>query len=544
MASFNESIVAYFGGDTSGLEKAVIKAEGVVGGFQSALGKIGVTLGTAAVLGFFKNVLDQVGRIDDLSKSLGLSTDAVQTFEFALVKAGGKAQDIQKLFQNVNRSLDELAVGNENTAESFRRLGLSQEELAGIPLEQALEKISAGYVENRKEAGAYSALIKIVGADSAKLMGILEDLGTNGFGKLKADAEDAGLLIKEDTIARLDELGDRIATVGKGIVRLGAELLALGTKASDGLGALAAVAVNYVTGIETAWDAFKPAEKAEQAVKALDAVATKIKGTGATLKDFMAFNEAEAKREIERLDMQGKSREKINKLLDLAQSYLAEAAKYGENTKEQLDYISKANELILQVDKEKLKVSEKATREAQELLKAKKDAVPVTQQTVVAEVEALDAAAERLRVERMISDEKDRQLQIDRSRSGIIDRKGMEPEQLTDTQLQAASDRLRSQLAQFRQQDASANRSSTFLENYRSPLTISAEQELQRIQKEQELRRSFNITVQNQGVNVAERTFSPTEFNRLQALYGSELQKNTEKLSSIESTLNAVFKKR
>ena len=543
MASFNESIVAYFGGDTSGLEKAAARAEGVVGSFQSALGKIGITLGATAVLGFFKTVVDNVSRIDDMSKALGLSTDAVQTFEYALQKAGGRSQDIQTLFQQVNRSLDELAAGNEKTAESFRKLGLSQADLVGIPLEEALQKVAAGYVENKKEAGAYSAVIDIVGNRSAKLMGILEDLGTNGFSKLKKEAEDAGILIREETIARVDELGDRITAAGKTVVRFGAEVVSFFTKATDGLGGVAAAIVNDFTGIETAWDAFKPAQKAEQAVAAFGAVEAKLKGTGATLKDFIAFNEAEAKREIERLEMQGRARDKINKMLDLANAYLAEAAKYGNNTKEQLDYVAKANDMILQVDKEKLKVAENKQKWLAEELKTKEEILEVTQETVPAEMEALDAVAERLRVERMVSDEKDRQLQIERSRVGIIDRRGMEPEQLSDTQLQAASERLRSQLAQFRREDAAANRGSTFLENYRSPLTISAEQELQRIQKEQDLRRSFNITVQNQGVNVAERTFSPTEFNRLQALYGSELQKNTEKLSSIESTLKSVFKR-
>ena len=49
MANFSESITAYFGGDTTALEKAAGRAQTVVGDFQNMLGKIGITIGAATI---------------------------------------------------------------------------------------------------------------------------------------------------------------------------------------------------------------------------------------------------------------------------------------------------------------------------------------------------------------------------------------------------------------------------------------------------------------------------------------------------------------
>jgi hypothetical protein len=355
MANNDSSITAFFGGDTSGLEKAVDRATTVVGSFQSALGKIGLTIGAAAVVGFFKSVIDHAGKLNDLSESTGASTDAIQGFSHAVRLAGGQVEDAGRVLQNVRNKVDELAIGNKEATKSFAQLGLSQKDLVGIPLEQALEKIAKAYVANKDQAGAYSGLIDIVGNKSAKLMAVLEDLGANGFGTLEARARDAGQMIEGQLIRQLDEAGDRLEEMKGRLIVGGSEVLGFFDKVAQGLGAMAAVVVNWSEGIDTAHA--KGAVSAQKAEAAIVKVTEAIKGQQGTVKDFIAFNEGEAKREMERLEMRGDRQGKINAMLALANQYLAEAAGYGENTKEQLEFIAKANAVVLEVDKERAKTA-------------------------------------------------------------------------------------------------------------------------------------------------------------------------------------------
>jgi len=404
MADFGSSIIAYFGGDTKGLENAVSRAETVVGSFQSAMNKIGIGIGTAAVIGFFKNVLDNAGRINDMSDALGVSTTALQAFQSQAALAGIEVQDVAKLLSNTRNKVDELAAGNEQTAKSFAKLGLTQKDLVGIPLEAALEKISAAYVKNQDKAGAYAAVIDIVGARSAKMMGLLQELGTNGFGAMEAAARSAGNVIEDETIKRLDSLGDRITQVKGKMITWGSAALELGMNITEGLGAAAAWVVNSFEGIDTAVvPTVDSVQKLEGAVVKLEDT---MKGTAGTAKDFASFNEGEFKREVERLEMKGDKQGKLNALLRMASLYIKEAGQYSENSKEQLENVAKANALILEYDKEQAKLRDRVRLSHElevELVKLKSKNVN----------ELTEAERVRLKVLELMTKEKKLQVEID-----------------------------------------------------------------------------------------------------------------------------------
>lgn len=354
MADNNESsITAFFGGDVSGLEKAVGTANTVVDSFRSAMSKIGITIGTAAVIGFFKEVTAKAGEIQDMADALGVTTDTVQSFSHAVRLAGGDVADVGTVLRTVKNNTDALAAGNEKAAATFQVLGISQKELIGLPLEQKLERVAQGYVENKNQAGAYAALVDIVGSRSAKLTGVLEQLGQDGFSAMADKARAAGQLIEGETIGQIDTLGDHLEEAKMRMIGWGASALGFVDKVAQGWGALAAAAVNTFEGIATVPATMEEAGK--KAVTAIDGAVAALKGQVGTVKDFVAFNEGAYKRELAYLEMRDDYGKAQQKRLDMARGYLAEAETYQTNSKEQLDLIAKAEGLILEYDKEQVK---------------------------------------------------------------------------------------------------------------------------------------------------------------------------------------------
>lgn len=346
------SITAFFGGDVSGLEKAVGSANVIVGSFQSAMAKIGITIGAAAVIGFFKSVIDRASDIKNMSDALDIGTEQLQAFEFAVRSAGGNMQDAGTMLRNLRNRVDELASGNEKAAETFAKLGVTQKDIIGIPLEAALEKVSKGYVANKDSAGAYAAITDIVGARSTKLLGVLQTVGTDGFYKgIELPAQSAGQVMSN--VLELEEAGNKLEAWKGRLIVWGANVLDVVEKSAMGIKWLLMDAFTPGTGVASA--ATYMAEHAKKAEAAVNAVTDALKGQVGTVKDFVAFNEAAWKREMAYLEMRSEHEQAQQKRLQMAKVYLAEAEKYRENSKEQLDLIAKAEALILDYDKEQVK---------------------------------------------------------------------------------------------------------------------------------------------------------------------------------------------
>lgn len=349
--SFDAAIRVFFGGDTTGLRTSVKEADGIINRFSAGVKGIAIGIGAGAVIGFFKQIVDNAGAIQDFSDRVGVSSTSIQSLNFAIKQSGGTIQDAAKIWDSARGNLDALAAGNEDAANTFHKLGLAQKDLIGLPLDKQIEKIAAAYVRVKGDAGAYSAVTDILGTKSAKLIAVMEDLGSNGFDRITEAATKSGQVISERTIKQLDELGDRLVMV-KGIaVTVGSELAAIGMKLAEVLvrGAPATI-------IQTIAEKFGlVAPAAEKAAAAIATVTAKIETHLATQKDILAASQNDFKRDLEYLDRKGMTLEKIALMQERVGALAREALKYDKESKEYLDLMQKAKAMLADSDKERLK---------------------------------------------------------------------------------------------------------------------------------------------------------------------------------------------
>lgn len=256
-------------GDNSKFQSMIDGSVGAVGAFNSALGKIGLGIGLAGVGAFFKSVLEKAGSLQDLSDRLGASTNALQSFDYTVRQAGGSSEQAVQAWDKGRKALDNLAIGNAAATEQFAALGLSARSFVGLNLEESLELIARGFVENKDAAGAYDAITDILGSKSAPaLMSALISLGTDGFGALIDAAQQAGQVIESDTIKKLDEAGDHIEMLKGKLTVGGSVILGWAAAFTDVLGTIAANMVNKFKGL----DIVPLEESAKRAVVAVEKV--------------------------------------------------------------------------------------------------------------------------------------------------------------------------------------------------------------------------------------------------------------------------------
>lgn len=213
--SFN--IQAKIGADGSGFFREMNRVKQAASGLaSSAISGFGIPLGAAAGAGALSalgaKAVEYAGTLTDMSERLGVSTDALQEFDHGLSLSGGTLDDAAAALKKLASARDAaLRDGGSEQFAAFAKLGVTAEQLKSARLEDLFRQIGRSI----RDASDPQAVL----ADAMLLLGKNSDAVLTAMrADLDAAAESArnlGLVISEDVIAKLDELGDATDTFGR-----------------------------------------------------------------------------------------------------------------------------------------------------------------------------------------------------------------------------------------------------------------------------------------------------------------------------------------
>jgi lambda family phage tail tape measure protein len=168
--------------------------------FNAVGGAMGVSLAGLGVLA--KATMDMAGQVDDLSKSYDLSIARVLQFQKAIVLAGGKAEDANRILSTMFSKIASAQEGNEAAIATFESLGITFEDLQNTKPDEIIRRVYEGLTG--------------IGNTYERIKAVKEIIGKNGLGKdIEGIAEalgksSAGFKKQEEAMRRLAELGDVI----------------------------------------------------------------------------------------------------------------------------------------------------------------------------------------------------------------------------------------------------------------------------------------------------------------------------------------------
>lgn len=252
------------------LSRTSQEAQGAVGGLAAraggaarVLGAFGVAgVGVGAVLGGLviglnqaRGAMDFADQVADQAAKLGVSTDALQEYQYALRMAGGEADQAGTAIEAFDKKFG-AALGRygKRDVKPFAALGFTQEDLDSFDsMEDALaatiDKIAA--LENASEQAAIADKLGL----SAMLPLIRE--GAGGFERLANEAHALGLVMDESLIKRAAEAKDEFDTMAQVIdLQLKQAFVDLGPTLVDLMGLLAQLA----TMLSDVFDGFRSLE--------------------------------------------------------------------------------------------------------------------------------------------------------------------------------------------------------------------------------------------------------------------------------------------
>lgn len=201
--------------NANGFNQGVGKMQNRVRTFQTQLKSMAGTMAAAfsvtIVAQAARSVMQWGSALTDLAAQSRLTTDEIQTLEVASLRAGVGTEKIRTVMSKLSVVIGQAKSGMKTYVDLFDKIGVSQSELAKMNTRQVLERVASAFTEAEAGSIAYGASLELLGTRSgAQLQEVLEDLANVGLDGMIKREKEAGTILEEEMLQRLDDLEDRL----------------------------------------------------------------------------------------------------------------------------------------------------------------------------------------------------------------------------------------------------------------------------------------------------------------------------------------------
>lgn len=184
---------------------------GLVRGVAGAVALAGGIAGTAAF--GFKRVADQVDRLNDQARQLGITTQRLQELGFAAQMNGSSAEALGQALEFLSANMVEARNGSKEMQQWFARAGITMRELETLKVDDVFERIAEKYLEvgdagqNAEKKIAMSRAL--MGRGGAQLNQMLNQ-GKATLRQYAAEANRLGIVLDTRTVSAMAEFNDQV----------------------------------------------------------------------------------------------------------------------------------------------------------------------------------------------------------------------------------------------------------------------------------------------------------------------------------------------
>ena len=180
------------------------------------------TVAATALTFMAKAAIDNADRLNLLSQSTGVSTEALSQFEYAAQMSGVSSELLTKSLTKLSKNALAAAKDGGAAAESFEQLGISVQNADGTmrPTEDLLLDLAEKFSKMKDGAAKTGLAMEIFGKSGAALIPFLNE-GKAGLAALTKEAEQLGLTVSGPAAAAADQFNDnldRMKFAAKGVV--------------------------------------------------------------------------------------------------------------------------------------------------------------------------------------------------------------------------------------------------------------------------------------------------------------------------------------
>lgn len=224
MAQDLERLLVRIDATTEQLRRELKTADGAVNNFQRNVEKrvggindilSGVGKGLAAAftvdrfVRFTKGAIEAADAIADLSKRTGVATTTLQRLNYLAVQSGTDIEKVAGGWSKYNVNLAAAVQGGTAAVNKFKQIGLEARDLRKLSPEDQILAIGDAINALGTQSDKTKAAVDLFGRSGAELIPIFE----GGAEAMRQMFSQQGRILSDEQIRKIDEFGDRWATV-------------------------------------------------------------------------------------------------------------------------------------------------------------------------------------------------------------------------------------------------------------------------------------------------------------------------------------------
>jgi hypothetical protein len=191
--------------DMVALAKATKQSESALGGIGAALGPLAGLFAGAFTVGAITSAAGEAikfaGSLNDLSAKTGISVEALQEFKFAGSAVGVTLDDVTAAVLQMQKH---LVGGDASVSGALKTIGVSFEQLKQLRPEDQFTLIAEKLKGIEDPALRNKLAFDLMGKTAANVLPLI----AGGLEEARKKAEELGLVLDQDTVNQLDNLGD------------------------------------------------------------------------------------------------------------------------------------------------------------------------------------------------------------------------------------------------------------------------------------------------------------------------------------------------
>lgn len=211
---------AQIAGLLAGINKATENLEGLRGQVSSItdsfgdLGKILVTVfAVDKIADYIKHMGDLAEATQNAAAILGVTTDALQEFQYAMQQTTGNGDAAAQIFSRMQNNMAEAASKAGDMRDAFNRAGVSMEELQTRDFLTNLKDVANTYSRTADGMNKTNNAIDIGGRGFAQMIPLL-DQGEKGIAQMIARYDELGAKMTGAQLTAFDENADKLNDLG------------------------------------------------------------------------------------------------------------------------------------------------------------------------------------------------------------------------------------------------------------------------------------------------------------------------------------------
>lgn len=217
------SMAVNISANTSQFSKGLDKVEKQAAGFGKTIAGIGAAIGGAlaikSLVDFAKEQADIIDKTAKLSDTLGLSTEALLTFQHAADLSGASSDELATGLKKMAKFAEESAVPLSQQAALLNELGINAQMFSGLGVEEQFLAMADAIAALPAGGAQVKAAMEVFGKGGAALIPTLAQ-GADAIKAIGKDMAARGLLFSREEANRVERANDAFTKMKRTITAI------------------------------------------------------------------------------------------------------------------------------------------------------------------------------------------------------------------------------------------------------------------------------------------------------------------------------------